>query len=305
MAASSSSGNTTFAVTVHEYLPTSTSQRPSHAYEYSSSSASNALVFIGGLGDGPHDVPYIRTIAASVSSLSYSVFEVRLSSAKSGWGYSSLEQDVDELTAFVRYLRQTLRKENVVLMGHSTGSQDCMEYLLRRKEEGVDVDGVILQGPVSDREAIGMEASSKDIETSVEWARKMISEGRKDEIMPGDKFLNVFGHGPVTAYRWFSLAAKGGDDDYFSSDLSDEELARIWGRLDRGGARVLIVLSAEDEHVPKSVDIGKVVERWKEAGGSAVSELSGFIPGANHRVEKPEAQEWLANRVARFLESLD
>ena len=68
---------------------------------------------------------------------------------------------------------------------------------------------------------------------------------------------------------------------------------------------VLIVPSAEDEHVPKSIDVGGMVQRWKSfcAPGIA-SELSGLIPKANHRVDNAEAQEWLAGRVVGFLTSL-
>lgn len=231
-----SAGLTTFPVIVHEFLPTPDSKKLTHVYEYGDSSSSehkpseNALVFIGGLGDGPHGVPYIRHIASSLSttSLGCTVFEVRLSSAFSGWGISSLAKDVDEIAAVVRYLKTRLYKRRVVLMGHSTGCQDCVAYLHRlnsiqkrkrnRDEEGEvkeekedefpEVDAVILQGPVSDRQAIGMDMSEEDMEEAINLARRMIREGKEYEYMPKDKLPVDMRNTPVTAYRWNSLASR-------------------------------------------------------------------------------------------------
>ncbi len=90
-----------------------------------------------------------------------------------------------------------------------------------------------------------------------------------------------------------------GDDDYFSSDLSDERLAAIWGKLEQ---RVLILPSEKDEWVPEHVDVTGMMSRWKSFCKPGIaSELSGLIPGANHRVDNEDGQEWLADRIARFL----
>ena len=69
--------------------------------------------------------PYIRTVAKQLelaSELSYSVFEIRLRSSFIGFGTSSLEEDVADISALVKYLR-TLGREKIVLFGHSTGCQ--------------------------------------------------------------------------------------------------------------------------------------------------------------------------------------
>jgi len=93
-----------------------------------------------------------------------------------------------------------------------------------------------------------------------------------------------------------------GDDDFFSSDLPDSRLSEIWGKISRP---VLILPSAQDEYVPNTVDFLRLLERWKAACQPGIaSRLSGLILGANHRVDDPAAQEWLVDRVVRFLESL-
>ena len=84
----------------------------------------NAIIFIGGLGDGPLTVPYARPVAERLRALdsSYSMFEVRMTSSFSGWAFSSLAQDVADISALVKYLRG-IGKKKIVLFGHSTGSQ--------------------------------------------------------------------------------------------------------------------------------------------------------------------------------------
>lgn len=112
-----------FPVTVHPFP--SPKRGGSHAYELGNTSAKNAVVFIGGLTDGPHTTPYIRTVAKHLensSSLDYSVFEIRMRSSFIGFGTSSLANDVEDISALVKYLRGR-GKEKIVLFGHSTGCQ--------------------------------------------------------------------------------------------------------------------------------------------------------------------------------------
>jgi hypothetical protein len=107
-----------FQLTVHPF------PSPTHdacAYERGSSSAKNALVFIGGLTTGPH----ATNLAALVkmlegSPLDYSLWEFRMRSSYSGFGYSSIANDVEDTAALVKYLR-AIGKDKIVLMGASTG----------------------------------------------------------------------------------------------------------------------------------------------------------------------------------------
>lgn len=118
----------TFTTTVHPFdSPTSNAC----AYEIGLHDSNNALVFIGGLGDGPHTVPYPRAIAKRLEAeidLGYSVFEFRLTSSFNGFGFASLANDVADISALVEYLR-SIGKGRVVLLGHSTGSQVCFSSL--------------------------------------------------------------------------------------------------------------------------------------------------------------------------------
>lgn len=61
-----------------------------------------------------------------------------------------------------------------------------------------------------------------DTEELLLEAEEMMVEGRGDDILLR---YHEFDGAPVTANRYHALAARRGDDDMFSSDFSDEELA--------------------------------------------------------------------------------
>lgn len=217
---------TPFSVTVHPYP---SKVKHACAYELGSSQARNALIFVGGLGDGPHTVPYIRTVAAKIEAdtgLSYSVFEIRIRSSFCGFGWNNLVKDVQDISSLVKYLRG-IGKEKVVLMGHSTGSQvranhsvvrrhtitdhiqDCIEYTDYEKHQNEHIDGFILQGSVSDREGFAVDLGKDEADRMVRLATEMINDGRKDDAVPKSQLPRPFFPWPVTAYRLHSLAGVG------------------------------------------------------------------------------------------------
>jgi hypothetical protein len=129
----------------------------------------------------------------------------------------------------------------------------------------------------------------------------MIVRGNEHEIMPQALIPPIF-TSPITAYRWHSLIAKGGDDDYFSSDIDNAELVKRFAGLTKP---TLIMPSENDEMVPEIVDKVGLLKRWIGAAPKGVvSELSGANPGADHGLSGEEACRWFVERVAEFLRGL-
>lgn len=132
-------------------------------------------------------------------------------------------------------------------------------------------------------------------------AKDMIARGEQDEIMPKALIPPIF-HSPITAYRWHSLISRGGDDDFFSSDLEDETLLKSFGQLDKP---TLIMPSEKDEMVPPNIDKEGLLKRWSGAAKEdVVSGLSGVIPGADHALSEEMAVIRFLDRVMRFLKGL-
>ena len=199
-----------------------------------------------------------------------------------------------------------------MLLGHSTGSQQIMHYLLSRPSLP-EIDGVIFQGSVSDRETLTMSLPHAEYEAACQHAQKYIDEGRGEDILPFSITESSFTSAPVSAKRFLSLASPGplhaGEDDYFSSDLADERLEKTFGVLRSTGTRICFLFSGSDQYVPDSVDKVKMVERWHDYvrnGSSVVDEASGVVDGATHTLsEGGKGLEDLVKRVIGFLERLE
>lgn len=291
-------------------------------------SPANFVLFLGGLGDALMTVRYPSVLAKQLRS-SWSVAEVQLSSSGAGWATSSLERDADELAKAVEYFRglaksrwMSLSKSvgNIVLLGHSTGCQIAISYLIGAwKEPKIPqsvldrppVQGVILQAGISDREALSDVLSASQRESSFKLARSWIADGRGGDILPRSATNGVFGADP-SAERWINLADPAGDDDLFSSDLSDARVTRIWGASGLAMRKVtaLVMLGAEDEHLPSFIDKDRLMGQWKSAvkdGGGSWDHGSGVVPKAGHNLNKSpsDAVEDLCNRILNFIHTTE
>lgn len=272
----------------------------------SSSSTENILLWIGGLFDTYLNVKYPYTLSAQLPA-TWSLAQVCLSSAALGWGTSSLSTDVSELSAIVAYFRG-LGKKKVVIMGHSTGCQDCVFYFSGpgRRES---VDGVILQASVSDREAMVQEMPREAYEKANRTAQEFVRDGRDEDVLPKAVTEGMFGKCPVSARRWLSLASPDGkgEDDLFSSDTPADRFKEWFGKVDKP---LLVLYGEKDEYVPQYVDRKALVKSWievvREHGGNVHEKSEELLGGASHNLigNPEEVVMELCTRVTGFLQTL-
>ncbi|PGH23368.1 hypothetical protein AJ80_02621 [Polytolypa hystricis UAMH7299] len=325
-------------------------------FEYSSTlppgiDKPHSLLFIGGLSDGLFSVPFINDLAAALESSPWSVFFVLLSSSYSGWGVGSLGQDVEEIGQCVEYVRKYKAAQNptrsespkVVIMGHSTGSQDVLHYLYSPKPSTAEstgsgrpvVDGAILQSPVSDREHLIFEIKSGSSQGSpqilaklfdelVSLAKNNVKAGNTETILPLSMTAKIgFSDTvPMNSRRFLSLTSPDSpdnplEDDLFSSDLSDERLRQTFGKIGSRGllrASLLVLPGDADQYVPDWVNKEQLLERWKVitkdgAGRDDIWDAnSGLVPGATHSPSGPDQEEpkkELVSRVKIYLTNLE
>ncbi|KAL3469837.1 hypothetical protein BJX99DRAFT_240608 [Aspergillus californicus] len=319
--------------TLHNYSPRLT------AFEFGQSTKTpkpHSILFIGGLTDGLYTVPYVQEIAKALENTEWSLFSLLLTSSYGGWGIGSLDLDVEEIGKCVEYVRGLKKSRSngngegkVVIMGHSTGSQDVLHYLyssnpaaLNPDVDGVSgsvrpvVDGAIMQAPVSDRQAMQstVEGSSGAREAYGKLVR-FVQEQPARSICPIEltALVGLPPGTPVNARRFWSLASpespeKPAEDDLFSTDLKDERLHETFGRVAERGllnGTLVALYSGCDEYAPVGVDKEALMAKWKaatDAGGLKKwdDKASGVIPGASHNV-KDEGQAWLVERVLSYL----
>ena len=212
----------------------------------------------------------------------------------------------------VAYLKGLQPKKNVVLIGHSTGCQDVLEYLTgEHHADRPAVQGAILQAPVSDREGFSVQNHNLGVlRDSANVAQRMVDRGDGDECM-NRVLMKTWTEIPCTARRWLSLVSPNHDgaEDMFSSDLTDQQLEKTFGNIP-SSMPLCILYAGNDEHVPSSVDKEALVQRFikiaKQGGAAVDEEHSGIIPGANHRMDvTPEVLKEFTDRVLGFLRVID
>lgn len=301
----------------------------------------NTLIWIGGMFDTYASVSYPFQLAeALVPQSPWSIVTTALTSAGLSWGVcSAVDDDANDLARIVAFFRARRPGRRIVLMGHSTGCQDCMAYVLDQglsaftppsSSEGEPdsspdakselptarppVDGIILQAPVSDRQALDQFLPATIRTEADTLAAKWVREGHGADALPNRLTAPAFGRIAITAKRWLAISSPGpdhaGEDDFFSSDLPDARLRETFGQV---GAPLLILYGGADEAAPEGVDMASVVRNWTDlvksghAGGRVDDVNGGILPGASHNLnDSPEdVRRDLVRRVLGFLGRLD
>lgn len=328
---------------VFEYSPSNSLSGPSN-------DKPNILLWIGGLFDTFAGVPYVAEIAHSLtqeSSSTWSVVEIQLTSSGIGFTTGDLHRDAEEIARCISWLRArtSIQDSKIVLMGHSTGSQDVLHYLYYATDsERPNVDGAILQAPVSDRDALQLLFNSVESTSGRDELRmtydECVHQARLLKSQPESPSLprsltSKLGYGQIfiSASRFLSLVSpdspeKPALDDLFSSDLSDNYLRKTFGSIGSRGRLInsfmaerstrvssrkyasclLVLMSGADEYVPKSIDKAALLARWNSAledGGVALSPSSGVVEGALHDGSGVDGKKTdLLDRCLQYLESV-
>ncbi|KIV92778.1 hypothetical protein PV10_04044 [Exophiala mesophila] len=316
-----------------EYIPTSTSTPKSTL-----SQPPNVLLFIGGMYDNfrspryvddiaklfPRDVAGTGGVVDDVTQ-KWSVFHVQLSSAGRAFGIGGLDRDVSEISEAITYIRNNIINSPsapVVIMGHSTGCQDSMHYLCSSLSSNTKsssssrppISGIILQAPVSDREAIldGVRHDARAASAyndALAFCKATPNKAHSKTLLPWNLTIPILGPVPLTVTRFLSLASpespsNPAQDDYFSSDLGDDVFKGTFGKLaacewvltptkpadntDGGGKRqsksMLILISGDDEHVSSDINKLQLLSRWTKAVESQSTEESPAIVSPHSQV---------------------
>ena len=259
--------------------------------------ARKAIVAVGGLSCGLLFAEYISHLDAKLADTDICLVQPLLSSSHTSWGISSVSEDALEIDRLLEFFWTTYGISDFVLLGHSTGCQDAVMYVRRYGQSNFDnrnfrVRGVILQGPVSDREFLA--DFLPDVKEKIELCRKLLAEGRGDDIALMFRWEDGGEGTPVTARRFLSLADVGGEDDMFSSHGVD--LGETLGSL--RGMPTLVLMSGADECQVGYIDPGKAGVQLKDAIGDSASLV--VIERGLHDLKGKETSEKAARVIVQF-----
>jgi len=263
------------------------------------SASPHKCILIGGLSDGLIPTPYTKQLESACHELGWSLVQPLISSSGIGFGNGSLKRDTEEISDLMTYLIHHSFAETFAFVGHSTGCQNAVHFMKYGEKTLMEkVKVIALQASVSDREGV---MTGPNYETDIAHAKKLQDMGQEEEMMPRSAFW-----APITASRFLALQDIGGEDDFFSSDFSDEELGlrlRYMGqRGDQNGMKTLVSYSGEDEYVPATVDKKLLLERLCAAMRSQTSPdvechsnqdsvVSLFIETGNHNLSNDDGDK--------------
>lgn len=90
--------------------------------------------------------PYIHKLSSELCNIDWSLCQLHMRSSYMGFGTGGMRRDFDDISAAITYLLSA-GKRRIVLMGHSTGSQNTIYYVLNQLSHAYSspaVDGVIV-----------------------------------------------------------------------------------------------------------------------------------------------------------------
>lgn len=155
--------------------------------------------------------------------------------------------------------------------------------------------------------------SPEDLATSIRIASEQIQAGRGPYALPVEAMQLIYpvkqgepvrdgSVSAISANRWYSLAAKGGHEDYFSSDLTDEEMKDAFKALRQSEKNILFAFGEKDGSVPESMDKEKLLEKFKRCAGEKAETL--LLKDANHQIHAQAPQKEFIDRVIGLVTSL-
>src|SRR5579862_9916082 len=85
--------------------------------------------------------PYLELLSSELEKSGWSLCQLHMRSSYLGFGTGSLDRDSEDISNCISYLYKS-GKSHVVLMGHSTGSQNSIHYILNRLRRTRDAPAV-------------------------------------------------------------------------------------------------------------------------------------------------------------------
>ena len=278
------------------------------------------VVLVAGMGEGPLSLGFTEELCERLDKAGWGLALPYLPSSWRGVGVSSLDEDARTVVDACRCLASEFGVRQVVVMGHSTGAQGVVSVarlLAEMRDRGNPYEplpefaGCILQGGVSDRDWATSVFGEDEMARCVAGARGLPPEqvltdaelpstsgGNEEDKVQLGRYLET----PLSAGRFLSLYAKGGDDDMFSDDLTEADLGSTlhWLRP----YPTLICLSGADEYCVDTMTHAERLQRFAAAASSASAYVppvrTVIIEGAVHCPRGVHATS-LCNQVVDFV----
>lgn len=157
-------------------------------------------------------------------------------SIQGGSAYEKFSESVFDIDGIVEFLKP--RFKNIVLIGHSTGSNKAV-YYVSKKTLQKKIAGVVLIAPVSDVPMV-QERLGEDFQEALNAARKMVKSGKSSELIK-----QILPHSIYSAQRLVSLGSKGSVEQMFPTKEFQGPL-RLFSKIK---IPTLVLFGDEDDYL--------------------------------------------------------
>ena len=226
----------------------------------------------------------------------YTIVLTQLRSSGSSFGMVTLKEDIEDLDLIISHILSHSSYDDIYLIGHSTGCQDIMKLLQSQLQKKYPIKKCILQAPVSDRDSM---RGDKDIEKEIHRLEQLyhisLSEivdivnefdknnntinttNSKYSIEQIQQWKSIISSNEPSHYlycneyylqqrRFISFFIRHGEDDYFSEDLTDNELKELFSCIT---IPCLFIFSLNDQYIPQTFDEYQVlIKRMKQSNAN-------------------------------------
>jgi len=153
----------------------------------------------------------------------------------------------------------------------------------------------IVQAPVSDRQAGPSFAPIEEIQAAVRAAEAAIANGKGLEPFRHPTVVKMHPTTVLSASRFVSLNAKGGDEDFFSDDLDN-----YFESFSGFSTPVAFLIGKEDEYA-KDIDKERLLEIFQRYQPTVSrSAHSCVLEGADHCITNEKAQQKAVDIIRQF-----
>ncbi len=203
-----------------------------------------------------------------------------------GNAYEIFEDSAVDIKSAINFVEGRDFSE-IHLSGHSLGAPKVAYYVAESGDKRIK--SVLFLSP---SDMVGLIASSKNRERDLITARKMVTEGNGQELLP---FSVLWDEGPLSANTYISLSCKDSKVAIFNFHNPEDQL----GALSRISIPLFSIMGQKDDALVVSID--ETMDRIKKAATSSPRVQTNILGEATHGYDGYEQQ--LADAILSWLGS--
>lgn len=184
-----------------------------------------------------------------------------------GAAHEVFTECVDDIECAVQYAKSQ-GATNIVLVGHSTGSQKSIYYLSKRNNQK-KVKAVVLLSPLSDFAGIISQLSVEDYKNLLKISEALVMQGTPHQLLPTTIWPQL-----ADAQRFLSLATPMSEEEIFS--YYDPNKKSVFSTVT---IPTLVIFGQEDEY--RDRPISQIV-KWFDTHQKSDDYHSVIIKNGNH-----------------------